>query len=75
MSDRFAYFYQPLKEFDLRRFVSEWSAAGVVLFNPSNMQNRILDLQLCPGCGESLSGHEFALIASMIDAPNHKFRL
>lgn len=36
MSDRFAYFYQPLKEFDFRRFVSEWSAAGVVLFNPSN---------------------------------------
>jgi hypothetical protein len=36
MSDRFAYFYQPLKEFDLRRFVSEWAGAGVVLFNPSN---------------------------------------
>jgi hypothetical protein len=36
MSDRFAYFYQPLKEFDLRLFVSEWSAAGVMLFNPSN---------------------------------------
>ena len=36
MSDRFAYFYQPLKEFDLRRFVSEWSAVGVMLSNPSN---------------------------------------
>ena len=36
MSDRFAYSYQPLKEFDLRRFVSEWSAVGVTLFNPSN---------------------------------------
>jgi len=36
MSDRFAYFYQPLKEFDLRRCVSEWSAVGVTLFNPSN---------------------------------------
>ena len=36
MSDKFAYFYQPLKEFDLGRFASEWSAAGVMLFNPSN---------------------------------------
>src|SRR5690348_4751361 len=36
MSDRFAHFYQPLKEFDLRRLVSEWSAIGVTLFNPWN---------------------------------------
>jgi hypothetical protein len=36
MSDRFAYFYQPLKEFDLPRFVSEWSAGGVMLTNPSD---------------------------------------
>lgn len=36
MSDRFAYFYQPLKEFDLRRLLSEWSAVGIIPFNPSN---------------------------------------
>jgi len=36
MSDRFAYFYQPLKEFNFRRCVSEWAADGVMLFNPSN---------------------------------------
>jgi hypothetical protein len=36
MSDRFAYFYQPFKGFDLRLFVSEWSVVGVTLFNPSN---------------------------------------
>lgn len=36
MSDRFAYFYQPFNEFDLGRCVSEWSAVGVTLFNPSN---------------------------------------
>ncbi len=35
MSDKFGYFYQPLKEFDLRRFVSEWSDDGITLFNPS----------------------------------------
>jgi hypothetical protein len=36
MSDKFAYFYQPLKEFDLRRLLSEWSAAGISPLNPSN---------------------------------------
>jgi hypothetical protein len=36
MSDRFAYFYQPLKEFDLHRLLSEWSAVGIMPFNPSN---------------------------------------
>lgn len=36
MSDRFAYFYQPLKEFDLRQLLSEWSAVGIIPFNPSN---------------------------------------
>jgi len=36
MSDRFAYFYQPLKEFNFRQYVSEWAADGVMLFNPSN---------------------------------------
>ena len=36
MSDRFAYFYQALKEFELRRLLSEWSAVGIVPFNPSN---------------------------------------
>ncbi|HEY0766106.1 MAG TPA: hypothetical protein VGD61_27235 [Pyrinomonadaceae bacterium] len=39
------------------------------------MRNKILELELCPGCGESLSGHKFALFASIIDDPNHKFRL
>jgi len=36
MSDRFANFYQSLKEFDLRRLLSEWSAVGITPFNPSN---------------------------------------
>src|SRR5215211_4779425 len=36
MSDRFAYFYQPLKEFDFRGLLSEWSAVGIIVFNPSN---------------------------------------
>jgi hypothetical protein len=39
------------------------------------MRNKILDLEFCPGCGKRLSGHEFALVASIIDHPNHKFRL
>ena len=39
------------------------------------MRNKILDLELCPGCGKPLSGHQFALIASIIDDQNHKFRL
>jgi hypothetical protein len=36
MSNRFAYFYQPLKGFDLRRLLNEWSAVGIVSSNPSN---------------------------------------
>jgi len=35
MTDRFAYFYQPLKEFNLRRLLNEWSAVGIIAFNPS----------------------------------------
>jgi hypothetical protein len=36
MTDKFAYFYQPLKEFDLRQLLAEWSAVGIMPFNPSN---------------------------------------
>jgi hypothetical protein len=36
MSDRFAYFYQPLEQFELRRLISEWTAVGITVFNPSN---------------------------------------
>ena len=36
MSDRFAYFYQSLNDFDLRRLLNEWSAVGITPFNPSN---------------------------------------
>jgi len=36
MSDRFAYFYQPLEEFDVRQLVVEWSDVGIMPFNPSN---------------------------------------